>query len=262
VIDENALNIFTDGSCYERPRRGGVGILFVWIDSAGIEQAEPLEQWGTAQGTIGRMELLAPTLALQGANPYLQKRRFSRILVHSDSQYLVRFWSVAVNVWSKNKWRKKGGAPVENADQWQDLIRATQKVRMRVDFVWVEGHAKDPYNKQADRLARQSAQHPYRDAPTVATVRRKKSPLKTDPKSVAMRGQRIAIRIVASEWMRVQRTNKYRYEVVSMSSPFHGAVSFLYSDFLMKPGHTYSVRLNSDDGNPSLLKLFKEIPLR
>ena len=259
MIDENALNIFTDGSCYFGPRRGGVGIVYVWVDSSGAEQSEPLEQAGVPQGSIGRMELLAPTLALLNAGPFLRRGVFPEILIQSDSQYLVKYCSVAINYWSKSKWRNKDGKPVANADQWKDLLKAMRDVRMQVNFIWVEGHAKDPYNKEADRLAKRSAGNPAGSPPSVVTVRRKKSLRKTDMKSVRMLGQRIAIRIVTSEWLAVQRTNKYRYEVLSRTSPFHHAVSILHSDLLLKPGHAYSVRLNTQDGNPGLLKVFREI---
>jgi ribonuclease HI len=259
MIDENALNIFTDGSCYYGPRRGGVGIVYVWVDSSGVEHSEPLERAGVPQGSIGRMELLAPTLALRNARPFLAKRRFSRILIQSDSQYLVKFCIVAINYWSKNQWRNKDGKPVANADQWKELLKTMREIRMQVNFAWVEGHAKDPYNKAADRLAKKSARSPLGKPASVVTVRRKKSRRLTDMKSVRMLGQRITIRIVTSEWLSVQRTNKYRYEVVSRSSPFHQAVSFLHSDLLLKPGHVYSVRLNTQDGNPGLQRLFREI---
>lgn len=259
MIDENALNIFTDGSCYYGPRRGGVGIVYVWVDSSGVEQSPPLEQSGVPQGNIGRMELLAPTLALRNAGPFLEKRRFSRILVQSDSQYLVKYCSIAINYWSKSKWRNKDGRPVANADQWKDLLKAMRDVRMQVNFTWVQGHAKDPYNKAADRLAKASARNPVGSPPSVVTARRKRSSQQTDTRSVRMLDQRITMRVVTSEWLTVQRTNKYRYEVLSRSSPFHGAVSILHSELLLKPGHVYSVRLNTEDGNPGLKKVFGEI---
>lgn len=35
--DENALNIYTDGSMLRGPRRGGAGLLFIAVDSKGSE---------------------------------------------------------------------------------------------------------------------------------------------------------------------------------------------------------------------------------
>ncbi len=38
ALDENALNIYTDGSSFQTPRRGGVGVRFVSVDDQGEEQ--------------------------------------------------------------------------------------------------------------------------------------------------------------------------------------------------------------------------------
>jgi hypothetical protein len=35
VLSEDTLEIYVDGSSLSKPRRGGVGIRFVWIDPAG-----------------------------------------------------------------------------------------------------------------------------------------------------------------------------------------------------------------------------------
>jgi co-chaperonin GroES (HSP10) len=39
VTYEEALNIYTDGSSFQRPRRGGVGIRYIIINYAGDEVA-------------------------------------------------------------------------------------------------------------------------------------------------------------------------------------------------------------------------------
>jgi hypothetical protein len=39
-LDEGVLTIFVDGSMRDSPRRGGIGIRFVWIDADGNE-SEP-----------------------------------------------------------------------------------------------------------------------------------------------------------------------------------------------------------------------------
>jgi len=86
MIDPHALNIYTDGSSYSGPRRGGMGVLYVWVDASGIEQSDSPYQDGVIQATNNLMELLAPIRALQAAGPYLEKRYFSRVLIHCDSQ--------------------------------------------------------------------------------------------------------------------------------------------------------------------------------
>ncbi len=38
MLDDNALNIYTDGSSFSGPRAGGIGIVFVIVNDAGDEE--------------------------------------------------------------------------------------------------------------------------------------------------------------------------------------------------------------------------------
>ena len=76
-----------------------------------------------------------------------------------------------------------------------------------------------------------------------------------------MLGQRLTIRIIESKYMPVQRTNRYRYEVMSRNSEYYQEVDFMYSAEVLKEGHCYWVRFNRDSGNPGILKVFKEVEL-
>lgn len=259
MIDENALNIYTDGSSYARPRRGGVGILFVWVDSSGNEITEPLNLPGFAGASNNKMELMACICALKESASYTDKRNFSRILIHTDSQYVKENYQNAKFDWPKSRWHTRSGSPVANAHLWKDLIKAARKVGMPVCFRKVKGHSKDRYNGVVDKLAKQSAGLPINKPVSSVTVRRKLSPKTTVPGSVRMLGQRLTIRIITSEYMQVQQTNKYRYEVMSKHSQYYKSIDFLYSSIPLKPGHIYSVRLNRDSGNPGILKVFKEV---
>jgi ribonuclease HI len=258
MIDPNALNIYTDGSSYSGPRRGGMGVLYVWVDSAGSEQSESLDQGGVVQATNNLMELLAPIRALQGAAPFLEKRYFSRVLVHCDSQYVVGNVKNAIYVWSRNRWCNRAGKPIDNAAEWRTLLKEMLKLRKQVDFEWVKGH-KDPYNRVVDRLAKESARNPTEPARSVESVRRKHSAESTDTRSVQMNGQRLTIHIVSSKYMNIQQIHKYRFEVMTATSDYFGKISFLYSKEPMKTGHWYYVHLNKEDGNPGIVSVFREV---
>ena len=58
-IIEDALNIYTDGSSYSKPRVGGVGIRYIYIGKNGEEIIEDLEVPGYRNATNNQMELLA-----------------------------------------------------------------------------------------------------------------------------------------------------------------------------------------------------------
>jgi ribonuclease HI len=246
MVDPYALNIYTDGSSYPGPRRGGMDILYVWVDSSGVEHLESLDQPGVVQATNNLMELLAPIRALQEVGPLLEKRHFSRVLIHSDSQYVVKNIQNAIYFWSRNRWCNRAGKPVDNAFEWRLLLKEMQKLRMRVDFELVKGH-KDPYNKVVDKQAKSAATSATGRPISVEIVRRKLSSETTDTTSVPMKGQRLTIRIISSKYMSLHQTNKYRFEVMTKRSVHFGKGSFLYSKELMKPGHWYYVQLNKSD---------------
>jgi ribonuclease HI len=259
MIDETALNIYTDGSSYSKPRRGGVGILYIWVDSLGNEISEALPHPGYAGATNNQMELMASICALKNSGVYLEKGDFTKIVIYTDSQYIVTNYRNAMFGWPKMQWRNRLGKPIANAHLWKDLVRAIKNARKFVEFVKVKGHSKDKHNKAADKLAKESAKQPIMKPLSVVTVRRKLSSNATAPGSVPMLGQRTTIRVITSEYMPVQRTVKYRYEIMSKASEHYKKVDFFYSKEPLKPGHSYSVRFNKDNRNPGLLKVFKEV---
>lgn len=74
-----------------------------------------------------------------------------------------------------------------------------------------------------------------------------------------MLGQRISIRIITGEKLRVQKIYKYRYEIVSKKSPFSGKADIAFSNHMLSEGHSYYVRFNNDTNNPIIEKVFREI---
>lgn len=92
--------------------------------------------------TNNRMELLSVIVALETL-----KNPGSQVTIYSDSKYVVdsveKGWVFG--------WQKKGFAGKKNADLWQRFLRIYPK--HKVKFVWVKGHADNPYNERCDELA-------------------------------------------------------------------------------------------------------------
>jgi ribonuclease HI len=267
IPDEGALSIFVDGSSLSGPRRGGVGIRFVYADRLGNETVWDSPQVGVERGTIGQMELLAVITALEEV---LGRRLRSEVLgaatkivVYTDSQYVANNVTNVMFVWPKQRWMTRDGPPVQNAELWQRLVRELGKLKRlkRVEIKWAKGHSADnPHNKAADALAKASAKRPVRPQLVPGTVRRKKSEQPTEAGSVAMLGQRLRIRIISADYLATQRTNKYRYEVMSPGSAYVGKVDIAYSDDpLMRPGHVYVVTMGRDQNHPTIAKLLREV---
>jgi ribonuclease HI len=259
MIAEDALNIYTDGSSFSKPRRGGVGIRFIFIDSTGEEVVEDFPISGTKGANSIEMELSACIQALKLAIPFLQKHPLRRIIIFTDSQFIVDNYHNAMFIWRKTRWLKKSGGPVINAELWKELVRCIKKAGIYVEIQKVKGHSKDIHNKAVDKLARQSAKSPSEKTQAGVIVRRKISREQTQLGSVKMLGQRIIIRIIESKYLTPQKITRYRYEVMSRASDYFQKVDFLCSKETFRPGHRYSVRLNRDQGNPSIIKVFKEV---
>lgn len=97
-------------------------------------------------------------MALAGAATVLEllssKGRRLRVLMVSDSQYLIRGIREWVPSWTRRNWTRKGG-PIENLELWQRLVAAGG--RHEVQWTWVRGHAGHPKNEYANDLAVEAA---------------------------------------------------------------------------------------------------------
>jgi ribonuclease HI len=260
VLRKNCLYIYTDGSSLPKPRRGGIGIRYIYLDELEKENRIDLECDGYKSATNNQMELMAVIEGLRRIKDQNIPSMYGSIEVRTDSKYVVdNFWS-AVNYWSRSKWLDKYGKPYENADLWKELIKVRRSIRCKVSFEWVKGHKKDQDNKAVDHLAKNSAKSILHPPLSAVNLRRKKSPLKTKRGSVSMKGQRIAIRIITEHFLHLQELSKYRFEVISSGSEYFGHVDFAYSELHhLKAGHQYIVTLNKNDKNPRILRLIKEL---
>jgi ribonuclease HI len=263
-IDDEALTIYTDGSSYSGPRRGGVGILYVTVDESGHERVDEYPLPGYEGATNNQMELRACIDALTAIvtrRAPVDAANYKKIIIRTDSMYVAENIYNARFVWPSTGWMTRGGNPVLNAGLWKELVRAAGRAHRRVDFEWVKGHKKDLLNRAADRLAKQSANVQTGQHVSVVKVRRKRSSRSVEPGSVEMLGQRVTLRVITDEYLPVQNCNRYKYEVMSKASPFHGCVDVIYSDadLVLSAGHTYHVRVNTETLRPRVVKLFREI---
>jgi ribonuclease HI len=78
-------------------------------------------------------------------------KRPSRVTIYTDSSYVKDGITSWIRGWKARGWRTADGKPVKNIELWQrlDALNAAHRVQWR----WVKGHAGDPGNERADRLA-------------------------------------------------------------------------------------------------------------
>lgn len=73
-----------------------------------------------------------------------------RVLMVSDSEYLIKGMREWLPGWAARGWRRKGG-PIENLPLWQALADAARL--HQVQWTWVRGHRGHPKNEYANDLA-------------------------------------------------------------------------------------------------------------
>ncbi len=257
---EDALNIYTDGSSLQRPRRGGVGIRFIIINEAGDEKWQDECPPGYKDATNNEMELLAPILALRGIPDGMMTNNIERIYVFTDSMYVRDHLFRAIQVWPNNGWCNRHGRPIENVKLWKDLVREVKKAPRRVEFKWVKGHGTNKHNKAVDKLAKQSANSALLNDPlAVQSVRRKLTDESVEIGGVKMEGQELEVRIITDKRMREQKVWRYKYEVLPSDSTYAGRVDIIYSDIQLRAHHSYRVVVCDNQKNPRILELIEEI---
>ena len=140
-MNKNQVTVYTDGSSRGNPGRGGYGAVLIWGNIK-----KELSQ-GYRLTTNNRMELMAVIAGLEAL-----KKTKQHITIYSDSQYVVK---AVMEGWLKN-WIAtdfKGGK--KNRDLWTRFYKLMQKHQLR--FVWVKGHADNPFNNRCDQLATAAA---------------------------------------------------------------------------------------------------------
>ena len=137
--NEEAVEIWTDGACKGNPGPGGWGALLK------IGAVEKTLHGGEPLTTNNRMEMLAVIEALGAL------KRPCKVLLHVDSQYVMKGMTEWIHGWKQRGWRTADKKPVKNADRW---LRMDEEVaKHSITWKWVKGHAGDPGNERADLLA-------------------------------------------------------------------------------------------------------------
>lgn len=135
------LIIYTDGAARGNPGRGGYGVILMWGDKKKELSA------GYRLTTNNRMELLAVIVALES----LTKKHIP-LSIYTDSQYIVNaIQQKWLDNWIRNDF--KGGK--KNRDLWVRFYNLAKDFDIK--FIWVRGHADNPFNNRCDELATAAA---------------------------------------------------------------------------------------------------------
>jgi ribonuclease HI len=139
-MSEAPIELFADGACSGNPGPGG------WAALLRHGPRERMLSGGEASTTNNRMEL---TACIEGLAAI---RKPSRVVVTTDSQYVVRGMREWLPRWRARQWRTAGGDPVLNRDLWEALVAAATP--HRIEWHWVRGHSGHVENERVDAAAR------------------------------------------------------------------------------------------------------------
>ena len=266
MTDSSTLYIYTDGSCYSRPRTGGFGVRIVSFNNAGESVPDDYQFPGVPGATISEMEICAVTKGIEQALRRPDIGDYRKIIVRTDSMFVVENHKRSMHVWRLTKWTKADGGPVVNATFWKGLNKAMKKaydqLRLLPQVEWVKAHSKDEHNRAVDKLAKRSAKNATSKPISVVTVRRKRSPHSVKPGSVKLSGQKLAINIITAQFLKAQRVHRYKYEVISKKDEHYQCVDFICSKHELKAGHRYLVTLSEIDAPPEIIKVHREYKTR
>ena len=141
-MEPNTIYIFCDGGCHvHSSKNGGYGIVLIYNS---IQK----HIWGFAtQTTNNQMELIAAIVSLQKI-----KDRTKKVVVTTDSQYVVTGITDWSKKWVVNNWRTANKKPVQNVELWKSLLNEVSKFN-DIEFHHCYGHGDNVFNNKVDELA-------------------------------------------------------------------------------------------------------------
>lgn len=136
----NTIYIFTDGSSLGNPGAGGFGAIVV--------DGETVKELGGGEKhtTNNRMELSAAIAALAHLGETEKK-----IILRTDSSYVINGITKWVFGWKKNNWITSQKQEVMNRDLWEKLSSFT--FGKKIQWEYVGGHIGVSGNERADAIA-------------------------------------------------------------------------------------------------------------
>ena len=140
-LDESCLGNGREG---ENPGGGG-GLIEARSGSGRIQRRD--FYISSPASTNNRMALSGAIAALQ---LLAGKGARLRVLIVSDSQYLVKGMREWVPGWMGRGWKRKEG-PIENLELWKTLLASSRL--HDVQWTWVRGHKGHAKNEYANDLA-------------------------------------------------------------------------------------------------------------
>ncbi|CAJ2506721.1 Uu.00g079070.m01.CDS01 [Anthostomella pinea] len=167
LVDGSGFNAFNhimvaiDGACRNNGRadaRASLGVYF-GKDNSRWNKSEILP---AREATSQRAELCAALRALHLVDSYVARERnrsvtdgrtLEKLVIKSDSDYLVQAMTEWIFTWSENDYRDASGSPVQNADLFRRILTLVGKLDQERKLKVLFWKVPRDENMDADRLA-------------------------------------------------------------------------------------------------------------
>ena len=227
--------------------------------------AEQILDFGCAESSNNRMELMAVVRALDWIRQNQPWADVSRVQIISDSKYVIDSIPAA-DEWRRLGWRNRHGEPRENVDLWKEFLRARRSLPMRVDFIQMKGKQSAAL-KAIDIAAKTAA---LRGGPDIDRGFRRGaiSPSMLNGAAVPFpaQGQIASIRVYRKSVMpRMKGENKIRFDEFSETTQKYTGKFYAYSGpelaAKLHRQHGFRVRFNDMGSYPQILEILLEVAL-
>lgn len=241
----------------------GCAAIVVYPDHLGLER-ELIVDFGCAESSISRMELMAVIKTLRWIRENRPWTGVSRVQIITDSRYVKENIARAAG-WRKNGWSNRAGEPIENPDLWKEFLSGYSRVGMTVTIEWTHGK-KSPLLKEIDKAAKAAA---LRGGPDTDRGYSRGAISRSELKGVSATkfnadGQVAIIKIYRKTVMRrTNGQNKVRFDLYSVAEGTFIDSCYAYADpdlaHMLHRQHMYKVRFNEDRDYPRIVGMIEEV---
>lgn len=267
TLDSRAIYIQADGSCYQNPGGKSGCAAVVHFPEHLDRPDEQIVDFGCAESSINRMEVMACVDALKWVCRNAPWDGVTRVIIVTDSIYITENVVRACG-WKKARWRNRYGEPMANEDLWDKLLKTqtkAAKLGLRIDFKWEKGK-KTAIAKQADKAAKIAAK---RGGIEVDIERRPGSVSRSmvaggTAQRFPAAGQVVVIRPYAKKIM-YKGENRISFHIYEEATQTYVNKFYAFADPVLGAevhnGNGHRVRFNTDPNYPKLLERIEGVLL-
>uniref|UniRef100_A0A182SRB2 Ribonuclease H1 n=1 Tax=Anopheles maculatus TaxID=74869 RepID=A0A182SRB2_9DIPT len=149
--DAGFVHVYTDGSCEGNgTARAAAGLGVYFAEGHALNTSKPVS--GRATNNCG--EIQAASLAIRLA----RQQGIRRLVINTDSQFLINSITKWLPGWKKRNWTLSSGGPVKNKTDFVELEHELSAGDIEIKWNHVDAHCGILGNERADQLARKGSE--------------------------------------------------------------------------------------------------------